>query len=75
MITVESSNLKEIGYDSESSTLFITFKAKGKGSESTYKYYPVTQGLYLELLTASSKGEYFAHNIKSNTSIVGEKVI
>lgn len=54
---VESSNLNAVGY--EDSSLFIRFNSGG-----LYEYMNVPKSIYLELLSAPSKGEYHARYIK-----------
>lgn len=54
---VESSNLNAVGY--EDSSLFIRFNSGG-----LYEYMNVPKSIYLELLSATSKGEYHARYIK-----------
>ena len=56
---VESSNINEIGYDSESQTLEIEFL-----NGSIYQYFDVPEHVYTELRAADSKGGYLAANIK-----------
>lgn len=58
MISVESSNLKAIGYDEDQAVLRIEFK---KGS--LYEYYDVPQYEYDGLYAADSKGTYAHQNI------------
>jgi len=56
---VQSSNLKSIGYDSNSSTLEVEFN-----SGAIWQYYDVLESTYYELKSASSIGKYFSTNIK-----------
>lgn len=58
MISVESSNLRSVGY--ENGTLYVSFH-----SGSTYSYDGVPQSVYENLLNAPSKGKYFNTNIKN----------
>lgn len=55
---VISSNLKSVGYDSNTSTLEIEFHS------GLYEYYNVPQSIYNGLMDAPSKGSYFHQNIK-----------
>lgn len=55
---VESSNIKAIGYDSDSAILVIEFK-----DGSTYEYYDVPQYEYDGFISAESKGKYGHANI------------
>ena len=57
--SVDSSNIKSIGYDSESSTLEIEFS-----HGSTYQYCNVPEEIYLMLLKSASKGKFFHDSIK-----------
>lgn len=65
MVPVKSSNLKEIGYDGTTRTLFVTFT-----SGSTYAYSDVPEKRALGLFNADSKGEYFADKIKNEYAYV-----
>ena len=56
--TVSSSNLVSVGYEEASSTLEIEFNS------GVYQYYDVPSNVYTELMSASSLGSYFHHNIK-----------
>lgn len=60
-ISVTSSNLCSIGYDSETSTLEVEFN---KGS--VYQYHGVPQDVFDSLMQAGSKGSYFNSNIKNS---------
>lgn len=57
MISVSSSDIASIGY--EDGTLHIRFHSGG-----LYAYFDVPEFLYVELLSASSKGRYFHSHIK-----------
>lgn len=69
MKEVESSNLKEVGYNSESRELYITFVRGG-----TYKYSPISEQGHRELMASDSKGHYFSQNIKDNSTITTTKL-
>lgn len=56
---VSSSNLKAVGYDSETSQLEIEFLNGG-----LYVYSSVPESVYKGLMVASSHGSYFDANIK-----------
>lgn len=56
---VDSSNIDEVGYDSESSVLEILFK-----NGSVYQYYDVPEATFHELLSAGSVGQYFHRQIR-----------
>jgi KTSC domain len=60
---VQSSNLKSIGYDSNSSTLEVEFN-----NGAIWQYYDVLESTYYELKSASSVGKYFNANIKGSHS-------
>lgn len=55
---VVSSDIKSVGYDSETRVLEIEFN-----TGNIYNYYDVPPNVYIELLEASSKGSYFHENI------------
>lgn len=56
---VESEALRSVGYDPDARILEIEF-ANGE----VYRYHDVPIDLHLELMQASSHGEYFAHRIR-----------
>lgn len=60
-IPVESSDLKSVGYEEETSLLEVEFL-----SDTVYQYSRVPKSVYLELMSAPSHGRYFARNIKDN---------
>lgn len=60
-ISVNSSNLASIGYDSNSNILEIEFNSGG-----IYEYYNVPESEYRNLMNADSHGKYFAANIRDN---------
>lgn len=57
--SVNSSNLRSVGYDRSTQTLEIEFN-----SGSVYQYYNVPESVYNGLMNASSHGQYFAQNIR-----------
>lgn len=58
-IKVTSSNIDQIGYDKDTSTLGVIFL---NGSE--YQYPDVPEDLYNDFMAASSHGKFFHENIK-----------
>ena len=56
---VSSSNIRSIGYDSNSQTLEIEFHSGG-----IYQYYNVPNSTYNALMSASSHGSFFHRHIK-----------
>lgn len=58
--SVNSSNIKAIGYDKETSTLEVEFHNGG-----IYEYFDVSENEADSLINASSVGQYFASNIKN----------
>ena len=56
---VQSSNLASVGYDPSSQTLEIEFRSGG-----VYQYFDVPPRVHDELMTADSKGRFFARNIR-----------
>lgn len=61
IISVSSSDLSAVGYDSASKTLTIEFNSGG-----LYEYYGVPQGIYEGLMSASSKGKFFHRFIRDS---------
>lgn len=59
MTYVESSNLEQIGYDSDKSELHVIFK-----DGSLYVYSDVPVQIYEALLVAPSKGSYLNREVK-----------
>lgn len=58
-ISVRSSNIHSVGYDTEAATLEIEFN-----SGSIYQYLNVPKSEYESLMSSSSKGRYLNRNIK-----------
>ena len=63
---VESSLIKEVGYDAATQVLTVTFVDE----EGTYEYQKVPESVYKELMAAESKGSFFAKNIKGKFEFV-----
>lgn len=61
MEPIESSNLREVGYDPDSKTLAIIFNSGMK-----YHYHDVPQETFDELKEAESAGKYFNANIRTS---------
>lgn len=64
MFDVDSSNIQQVGYDSENMQLYIRFLAKGNSSSSLYVYSDVEPEVWEGLFSAESKGSYLHHYIK-----------
>jgi len=60
-VSVSSSNVASVGYDSATQTLEVEF-LKGQ----TYQYFDVPEALFREMLAAPSVGSYFNQNIKGS---------
>ena len=58
--SVESSNLRSVGYDEFLLVLEIEFN-----SGAVYRYYGVPSEVHDELINAESVGKYFNANVKS----------
>ncbi|WP_347450729.1 KTSC domain-containing protein [Acetoanaerobium noterae] len=58
MIPVSSSNLSAVGY--ENGTLYVSFHSGG-----LYSYANVPESVHKSLMSAGSKGSYFAAHIKN----------
>lgn len=60
-IPVSSSNIRSIGYDSQSAILEVEFI-----SSAVYQYFDVPEHLYKAFLHASSHGQFLNDNIRYN---------
>lgn len=60
LVPVESSNLKAVGYDPATGTLYVSFR-----SGHLYRYEGVPLKVYQDLLTGDSPGAYFAGLIRN----------
>ena len=58
--TPDSSNLARYKYDDKARVLTVEFKNGG-----SYNYYDVPQGVFEQMKSASSKGQFLAQNIKN----------
>lgn len=67
--SVDSSNIKSVGYDSSNQTLEVEFK-NGK----TYQYSPIPVDIHRFLMEANSKGAFFHSNIRNNPAFKVEVV-
>lgn len=59
--SVSSSNLASVGYDEKTQILEIEFNHGG-----VYEYYDVPKEEHKALMSASSHGSYFYHNIRDD---------
>jgi hypothetical protein len=57
-IPVESSNILSVGYEEETSSLYVNYPS------GTYKYNGVDKTVYESFLTSPSKGRFMNENIK-----------
>jgi hypothetical protein len=67
MIPVDSSSIKEVGYDEIESQLHVRFV-----TGSLYAYMNVPKELFQELINAESVGKYFAEHVKKQYDFVRE---
>ena len=58
---VQSSDLLSVGYDERTLTLEIEFR-----DGSIYQYTRIPKQVYVELMSADSKGTYFSQYIRDN---------
>ncbi len=58
-VSVISTELRSIAYDENTLTLEVEFRRRG-----TYQYFGVTNDVYLNLMSAPSKGRYFNASIR-----------
>lgn len=57
-LLVNSTNIVSVGYDAAAKALEVEFQ-----SGKVYQYLDVPEPIYQDLMTASSKGEFFHDNI------------
>ncbi len=60
--TVDSSQVKAIGYDEATKTLAVTFT---RGAGAIYHYPDVEKSVYEDFIKAESIGQFFGKHIKS----------
>jgi len=60
---IESSMIKSIGYDAQSSTLEIEFN-----SGEVWQYFDFSESLWYEFESSESKGKFFHREIKNQYS-------
>lgn len=65
-IKVESSQIAEVGYDSDAQTLGIRFPAGPRSAASEYHYSDVPARVHRAMIEAKSVGSYFLKEIKPN---------
>jgi len=71
-VPVVSSNIHSVGYDPDTETLQIQFKTKNGGPGYVYNYPGIPASKHEDLMTAKSKGKFFAMEIKPLTK--GERI-
>lgn len=64
MVPVQSSNIKEIGYDMESQTAAARFAGKEGADGPLYRYKDMPMEVYAAWSGAESVGKYFHANIR-----------
>lgn len=64
-VSVESTHLKAVQYDEETSILRVWFRTGG-----VYEYHGVPKEIYHELVGSISVGNYFMRNIRLNYTAV-----
>lgn len=69
MIKVESTQLDQVGFDSETEVMSVIFKGG-----SLYEYYGLSQKFFDEFLKSDSKGSFFYKNVKCNKEIKYKKI-
>jgi len=60
MQDVESTSIKQVGYDEATQVLTVVFVTTGE----TYEYYDVPADVFAQLMAAESKGKFFFENIR-----------
>ena len=64
MTPVKSSNVKSVGYDTESKKLRVEFS-----NGTMYEYTDVAPHVHAEMLSAESAGSYFAKNVRGKYGV------
>ena len=59
--TPESSNINRFGYDASNQILTVEFKSGGM-----YQYFDVPQGVFDQMKSSPSTGQYLAQSIKGH---------
>ena len=70
MQDVKSSNIGQVGYDPETETLAVAFKAKDGSVGKPYLYPGVKPEQHTALVSADSIGSHFAQNIRGKFDAV-----
>lgn len=78
--TPQSSNVHSFGFDHDSHTLFVRFKARAEGDGkrphkpgAIYSYRNVPLSIFLRMLTAPSKGVFIWDNIRIRGTLSGHR--
>jgi len=68
---VNSSNIKSVGYSSTGKVLEVEFwgRPNDRNTTKVYRYWPVLEEAYKELISAESLGGHFNKTIKMNEKI------
>jgi len=66
---VTSSNIKAVGHDPATNTLYVQFF-----TNTTYSYRPVSAQTAADMLAAESVGKFFHRHIKTNLDITFTKL-
>ena len=59
MFPVDSSQIRSVGYDSETETMYVEFK-----NGQVYRYLEVPQNVFNNLKNSSSPGRFFLSSVK-----------
>lgn len=68
---VKSSQIKSIGFDSETSTLEVEFASE---SNPIWHYQPITPEGFNEMMKAESVGKYFHAHVKTNQLVTAKRI-
>lgn len=66
---VNSSNIKSVGFNKEGRVLEVEFYGRSNAPNKVYRYWPVTESAYEEMIKADSIGNWFWNKIRTNDKI------
>lgn len=68
--SVNSSNIKSIGHNPDANVLEVEFYGRSVIAPGViWRYWPITQEAYQEMLKSESIGSYFSKNIRNNNMV------
>lgn len=79
MISVKSSNVDKVGYDTDNKLMYVKYKDRTRKNGDkvigkTYRYNGVEHEKYLEMIASDSIGSYLSKNVKDQSGITCKEV-